>query len=174
MRWLRRWDRWSRRAAAALVAAGLGLAAVLAGALHVEPPTTEGASPAAAGADLPPPSDGSGPDLGEAIRTAVGADPFREERAPPDRRYVLPAHRADEPADTRPAGRGRVQLVGTATFADRDGVAAFRMEDGRPRVAGPGSEVGGLSVVRVEEGRVVLSGPDTTLVLEVEPPEERR
>lgn len=173
MTWLRRWDRHSRWAAAVLVAAGLGLVAVLAGALHVSPPRADGTAAAVAGPEMPPPPDSSGAEADEAIRAAVAADPFREQRRPPERRYVLPANRSDDGGSRRPARRGGLRLTGTATFADREGVAAFRLSDGRPRVAGPGAEVGGLQVVRVEDGRVVLTGPDTTLVLRVDPDDGR-
>lgn len=174
MRWLRRWDRWSRRAATAFVAAALGLVAALAAAVHVTPPRAEGTASAAAAPELPPAPDSSGARARAAIRTAVASDPFREQRRPAERRYVLPANRSDDRGDRRPARGRRLRLVGTATFADREGVAAFRLEDGRPRVAGPGAQVGGLEVVSVEEGRVVLSGPDTTLVLRVDPSDDER
>lgn len=172
MSWLRRWDRGSRRAAGAVgVAAAVAVAAV-ATALHVTPPRATGGSPPAP-SPLPSVADRSGGDGGRAVRTAVEADPFRPERSPPERRYVLPANRAGGDGDTRPARRGGLQLVGTATFADRPGIAALRLASGESRVLTSGNEVRGLRVTRVEEGRIVLSGPDTTLVLRVESPGER-
>lgn len=170
MRWLRRWDRWSRRAAAGLGLAAVVAAGVLAAALHVTPPRAQGTADEAWN-PLPPAPDTSSAGGDDLVRAAVDADPFREDRSPPSRRYVLPENREDRGGGRRPAGRGGLELVGTATFPDgRPGLAAFRLSNGDPRVVRSGAEVDGLSVVRVQEGSVVLRGPDTTVVLRVQRP----
>lgn len=172
MRWLPRRDRRTRRAATAVALASVLILVVLAGALHVEPPPASDAS-APAWNPLPPEADTSESTGDASIRAAVGADPFREDRSPPERRYVLPRHRTDDPGPGRTARRVGVRLVGTATFTDRPGLAALRLEARRSRVVTSGTRVGGLNVTRIEAGRIVLSGPDTTLVLRVASPEAR-
>ena len=169
MTWLRRWDRASRVAAAGLSLAALVVAVTVVGAVRVEPPG--GGSAAATGWDPLPEASGDAraiPDS-ELVR-AVSSDPFREGRSPPDARYVLPGNRPDRSASTRPAGRDRLTLEGTALLPGRPGLAAFRLPDGRSHVVRSGGQVNGLRVVRVQEGQVVLRGPDTTLVLRVETP----
>lgn len=172
MSWLRRWDRWSRRAGAAVVFAGVVLVVAAVGALRITPPTTGGGS-APAFDPLPPAPDTSPDATPGAVTAAVEADPFRPDRSPPDRRYVRPARRGGGDADTRPAGGRDLRLVGTTTFSDRGGLAAFRLAGGESRLVRAGNRIRGLRVVRVEEGRVVLAGADTTMTLSVEPPGQK-
>lgn len=172
MRWLRRWGRGSRVAAAFLAASAVVAAVAVGGAVRVEAPDP-GGTPDPSWNPIPPDTraDHSTPD--SLLTLAVSADPFREDRSPPDVRYVLPANRPDPAASRRADARDGLRLEGTAVLPGRPGLAAFRLPGGKSRVTRAGADVQGLRVVRVEEGRVVLRGPDTTLVLRVESSGER-
>lgn len=166
MRILRRWDRWSRVAAVALVGAALlaGWAALEAWRVELPERTADGAGPA-----LGVPADASpgreSPD--SLVRVAVSAGPFRPDRSAPPERYRLPGEReADRPEP--PATDMR--LVGTALLPGQPALAAFRLSAGGSRVVRQGDEVEGYRVAAVEAGRVRLAGPDTSVVLLVAGP----
>lgn len=167
MRSLRRWDRPTRWTAGLLVLSALALAAVAWAAWRIAPAADAGP---AAGAPAVPALPDKAPPADSTVEVAVAAAPFRPNRTPPERRYALPGE-ADGP-DARDGRGPSLRLTGTAVRPGRLQLAAFRTGDGRSLVVETGAEIEGFRVVRVETGRVVLEGPDSTMVLEVERPDE--
>lgn len=162
----RRWDRHSRRAAAAALGGLLLCIASAAGALRLGPPP---APAGAVGPDAPvAPRDSAAEPADSTVRAAVASAPFRADRTPPEARYRPPSEQRTGGGRTDPA-LDRLRLVGTATRGD-GGLAAFELDGREVRVAEPGEDVEGLRLLRVAPGGATLRGDDTTVVLRVERP----
>lgn len=166
MRFLRRWDRHSRRAALAVPLGALLCVAAAAGALRLDPAPVP--DPGEGSADPPPRLDGAAGPSDSAVAAAVASAPFRPDREPPDERYRPPGDRRPD-ADGTDRRLERLRLVGTATRRG-GGLAAFEIGRRDVRVLEAGGDVEGFRLVRVEPGGVTLRDEDTTLVLRVERP----
>lgn len=180
---LRRWDRWSRLAGAALIASLLVSAGSVIEAWRVDPlpspaaPTVGGsmasgdAAPAARDAGDVETTSGKAAAPARAdsmVDAAVAAAPFRPSREPPEERYALPDERSDETGAR--SSRVDLRLVGTAVRPSGVSLATFERPGASPTVMRAGGSIGGYRVTEVGPGRVRLIGNDTTLVLTVESP----
>lgn len=162
----RAWRRlgWAHRAAGLALGAALGVAgAAGAGAWHVSVEGPARAAPSSVPLPTLPAREAALPRA--QVLAAIGKAPFRPDRQPPARRYLLPDERRAAAVLTPAAPYRQMKLLGTAVLPDGGGLAALQLSGQSAQVVRVGDPVGAFTLIAVAPGVATLAGPDTTIVL---------
>ncbi len=169
-----RWGLASRIPVAVLVATAIAFAAVFVSAWSVREEVPVAVEPMEF--QLPTLMERTPSTEWAALLAAVGKAPFRPDRQLPAGRYLLPAERrAAMAAANRPPPRAmQLSLVGTVEVPSGGSFAALQLPGGPARLYRVGQTIEGFELVEVTPGAVKLAGEDTTIVLLLAKPGERR
>ncbi len=158
MSWTRRWTPALTRASLAAGSAAVGASWQLWRALSVTPLP----APAPPGPVEPIPAVAlRAPTPPAARQTAVGANPFRPERAPPAVAFRMPADHEAAP-EFAPQARPGLVLIGTAVLPGDRGFALCQVGGEAPRLVRLGEQVGGYTLKTVAQGSATFLAANGT------------